>query len=167
MGSVPSSAACQLCDLGQTISPPHAWDSPSENGDVPRVSAGLSIGEMVRGRGSPQERGVCISRGEWLSWGHIWCRGAKTPSPSLPVSLCLLRLRKGFVDRRPWRWGWGKDRVGLLASLPASPQPLRLRVLSLSQRGLPCPHPWRAWARQTPGQSRRQSQRNRSPVGLC
>ena len=38
MGSVPGSTACQLRDLGQTISPLHALDSPSENGDIHRVS---------------------------------------------------------------------------------------------------------------------------------
>lgn len=86
--------------------------------------SGLSVGEMVPGRGRSQERGVCVSRGS-PGWPGVTfsAEGARMPSPRpLPVNLCSLRLGKRFVERRPRRWGWGKDRLGLPASLPV-PQP--------------------------------------------
>ena len=111
----------------------------------------LNVGEMVRGRGRPQERGVCISLGSGGPGVAFGAGGGQDALPlSVPVSLCPLRLGKRFVDRRPWRWGWGKDRLGLPASLPAAPQPLRLRVLH-PWPGAPGAFPDRAFPVPTPG----------------
>ena len=55
-GSLPSSAAHQLCDLGQTIEPVDALDSSSENGD--NASAPHRAHVSLRGAGAWQVPGI-------------------------------------------------------------------------------------------------------------
>ena len=101
--------------------------------------------------GAARRKGVSASPWAVVGLGSHLVWGGQDALPlSLPVSLCPLRLGKRFVDRRPWRWGWGKDRLGLPASLPAAPQPLRLRVLH-PWPGAPGAFPDRAYPVPTPG----------------